>query len=109
MNHLKRNRININHKKERRITYGIHSIEVYLSDFDTDDIVEYLESEGYSVTKATEKCNSFELEKYIDIDRCQEMLNNIVTAKDFLTDILGLLHVATEEEIIERVKQIINQ
>lgn len=24
----------------------VHSIEVYLSDFDTDDIVSYLESEG---------------------------------------------------------------
>ena len=85
------------------------TIEVDLSDFETDEIIEYLKDEGYSVTKPTEKFNSFELAEDIDIDRCQEMLNNKVTAKDFLTDILGLLHVATEEEIIERVKQIINQ
>lgn len=41
--------------------------------------------------------------------RSIELLDNRVTARDYLTDILELTHHASESEILERVKQIINQ
>ena len=46
---------------------------------------------------------------YNIVDQSIEALNNRVTARDYLTDILELTHHASESEILERVKQIINQ
>lgn len=92
------------------------TVEVSLSDFDLDDIVEYVEDEGYTVTK-----DGFDLEegdddgvsakhrRFLIQQRSIELLDNRVTARDFLTDILELTHHASESEILERVKQIINQ
>lgn len=93
------------------------TVEVSLSDFDLDDVIEYVEDEGYTVTK-----DGFDLEEGDDDDvvsakhrrfliqqRSIELLDNRVTARDYLTDILELTHHASESEILERVKQIINQ
>ena len=94
------------------------TVEVSLSDFDLDDVIEYVEDEGYIVTK-----DGFDLEEGDDDDdgvsakhrrfliqqRSIELLDNRVTARDYLTDILELTHHASESEILERVKQIINQ
>ena len=75
------------------------TVEVSLSDFDLDDVIEYVEDEGYTVTKDGSNI----------VDQSIEALNNRVTARDYLTDILELTHHASESEILERVKQIINQ
>lgn len=84
------------------------TIDVDLCDFGTDEIIEYLEDMGYSITKM-DSVSVLNIAEDIDIDRCQAILSNRVTAKDFLTDILGLQHLATNLSIIERVKEIINQ
>ena len=93
------------------------TVEVSLSDFDLDDVIEYVKDEGYTVTK-----DGFDLEegddddsvsakhrRYLIQQRSIELLDNRVTARDYLTDILELTHYASESEILERVKQIINQ
>lgn len=94
------------------------TVEVSLSDFDLDSVIEYVEDEGYIVTK-----NGFDLGEGPDDDdgvsakhrrfliqqRSIELLDNRVTARDYLTDILELMHHASESEILERVKQVINQ
>lgn len=84
------------------------TIDVDLCDFETDEIIEYLEDMGYSITK-NDSVAVLNIAEDIDIDRCQAILSNRVTAKAFLTDILGLQHLATNYQIIERVKEIINQ
>lgn len=84
------------------------TIDVDLCDFETDEIIEYLEEEGYSITK-NDTVAVLNIAEDIDIDRCQAVLNDRVTAKDFLTDILGLQHLVSEEQILKRVKEIINQ
>lgn len=84
------------------------TIDVDLCDFGTDEIIEYLEEEGYSITK-NDTVSVLNIAEDIDIDRCQAVLNDRVTAKDFLTDILGLQHLVSEEQILKRVKEIINQ
>lgn len=93
------------------------TVEVSLSDFDLDSVIEYVEYAGYIVTK-----DGFDLEEGDDDDgvsakhrrfliqqRSIELLDNRVTARDYLTDILELTHHASESEILERVKQVINQ
>lgn len=84
------------------------TVEVSLSDFDLDSVIEYVEDNGYTVTK-----DGFDLEEGYDDGLIQqrsiELLDNRVTARDYLTDILGLMHHASESEILERVKQVINQ
>lgn len=89
------------------------TVEVSLSDFDLDDVIEYVEDEGYIVEKASDrkddKIVSEQSRKYNSQQEIIEMLNNRVTARDYLTDILELTHHASESEILERVKQIINQ
>lgn len=89
------------------------TVEVSLSDFDLDDVIEYVEDEGYIVEKASDrKCDDIVNEQTRKFNSQQEiiaMLNNRVTARDYLTDILELTHHASENEILERVKQIINQ
>lgn len=84
------------------------TIDVDLCDFGTDEIIEYLEDMGYSITK-NDSVSVLNIAEDIDIDRCQAVLNDRVTAKDFLTDILGLQHLVSEEQILKRVKEIINQ
>lgn len=84
------------------------TIDVDLCDFETDEIIEYLEEEGYSITK-NDTVAVLNIAEDIDIDRCQAVLSDRVTAKDFLTDILGLQHLVSEEQILKRVKEIINQ
>lgn len=89
------------------------TVEVSLSDFDLDDVIEYVEDEGYIVEKASDRKHdeivSEQSRKYNSQEEIIEMLNNRVTARDYLTDILELTHHASESEILERVKQIINQ
>lgn len=94
------------------------TVEVSLGDFDLDSVIEYVEYAGYTVTK-----DGFDLEEGDDDDdgvsakhrrfliqqRSIELLDNRVTARDYLTDILELTHHASESEILERVKQVINQ
>lgn len=94
------------------------TVEVSLSDFDLDDVIEYVEYEGYTVKK-----DGFDLgegdddgdgvsakhRRFLIQQRSIELLDNRVTARDYLTDILELTHHASESEILERVKQIINQ
>ena len=84
------------------------TIDVDLYDFETDEIIKYLEDMGYSITK-NDSVAGLNLAECIDIDRCQAVLSDRVTAKDFLTDILGLQHLVSEEQILKRVKEIINQ
>ena len=84
------------------------TVEVSLSDFDLDDVIEYVEDEGYTVTKDGSN-NIGTKYVYNIVDQSIEALNNRVTARDYLTDILELTHHASESEILERVKQIINQ
>lgn len=88
-------------------------VSIDLDVFDEDDLVEYLEDSGYKVTKEDDNDLSgwdqdfnvtFNVTEY-----CANRLSNRVTARDFLTDILGLMHHASESEILERVKQVINQ
>lgn len=87
------------------------TIEVSLSDFDLDDVINYLEDEGYTVTKGGSSNDDNIGTKYVYniVDQSIEALNNRVTARDYLTDILELTHHASDEEILDRVKQIINQ
>ena len=87
------------------------TVEVSLSDFDLDDVIEYVEYEGYTVTKdgSNNDGNIGTKYEYDIVDQSIEALNNRVTARDYLTDILGLMHHASESEILERVKQVINQ
>lgn len=89
------------------------TVEVSLSDFDLDDVIEYVEDEGYIVEKASDRKHdeivSEQSRKYNTQQQIIEMLNNRVTARDYLMDILELSHHASESEILERVKQIINQ
>lgn len=87
------------------------TVEVSLSDFDLDDVIEYIEGEGYTVTKGGSNNDDNIGTKYVYniVDQSIEALNNRVTARDYLTDILELTHHASESEILERVKQIINQ
>lgn len=84
------------------------TIYVDLCDFETDEIIEYLEDMGYCITK-NDSVEVLNIAEDIDIDICQAVLSNRVTAKDFLTDILGLQHLVSEEQILKRVKEIINQ
>lgn len=87
------------------------TVEVSLSDFDLDDVIEYIEDKGYTVTKGGSNNDDNIGTKYVYniVDQSIEALNNRVTARDYLTDILELTHHASESEILERVKQIINQ
>lgn len=68
---------------------------------------------GYIVEKVSDRKHyeivSEQSRKYNSQQEIIEMLNNRVTARDYLTDILELTHHASESEILERVKQIINQ
>ena len=87
------------------------TVEVSLSDFDLDDVIEYIEDNGYTVTKdgSNNDYNIGTKYEYNIVDKSIEALNNRVTARDYLMDILELTHYASESEILERVKQIINQ
>lgn len=87
------------------------TVEVSLSDFDLDDVIDYVEYKGYTVTKdgSNNDDNIGTKYEYNIVDQSIEALNNRVTARDYLTDILGLMHHASESEILERVKQVINQ
>lgn len=85
------------------------TVEVSLSDFDLEDIKWYLEDNGYTVTKGGSDNDDNIWYVYNIVDQSIEALNNRVTARDYLTDILELTHHASESEILERVKQIINQ
>ena len=77
--------------------------------FDEDDLVEYLEDCGYKVTKEDDNdLSGLDLD-FNATEYCANRLSNRVTARDFLTDILGLQHLASEELILKRVKEIINQ
>lgn len=82
---------------------------INLDIFDEDDLVEYLEDCGYKVTKEYDNDLS-ELDLDFNVtEYCANRLSNRVTARDFLTDILGLQHLAPNYQIIERIKEIINQ
>ena len=86
-------------------------VEVSLSDFDLDDVIQYVEDKGYTVV-TKDGSNKYKIgTKYVYniVDQSIEALNDRVTARDYLTDILELTHHASESEILERVKQIINQ
>lgn len=84
-------------------------VSVDLDMFDEDDLVEYLEDCGYKVTKEDDN-DLFGLDLDFNVtEYCANRLSNRVTARDFLTDILGLQHLAPNYQIIERVKEIINQ
>lgn len=87
------------------------TVEVSLRDFDFDDIIKYVEDEGYIVTEKGSNNDGNIRTKYVYniVDQSIEALNNHVTARDYLTDILELTHHASDEEILDRVKQIINQ
>lgn len=84
-------------------------VSIDLDVFDEDDLVEYLEDSGYKVTKEDDNdLSGLDLDFNVT-EYCANRLSNRVTARDFLTDILELTHHAGESEILERVKQIINQ
>lgn len=84
-----------------------YKVVVSLADFDEDDIVNYLEDNGYVVTpKETGVVAESDLQVE---DICRSRLSYRPSARDFLTDILGLQHLASEDQIIDRIKQIINQ
>lgn len=87
------------------------TVEVSLSDFYLDDVIEYVEGKGYTVIEGVRNNDGNIGTKYVYniVDQSIEALNNRVTARDYLTDILELTHHASESEILERVKQIINQ
>lgn len=87
------------------------TVEVSLSDFDLDDVIEYIEGNGYTVTKGGSNNDDNIGTKYVYniVDQSIEALNNRVTARDYLTDILELTHHASESEILERVKQLLTQ
>ena len=88
------------------------TVEVSLRDFDFDDIIKYVEDEGYIIVTEKGSNNDDNIRtKYVYniVDQSIEALNNSVTARDYLTDILELTHHASDEEILDRVKQIINQ
>lgn len=84
-------------------------VSIDLDIFDEDDLVEYLEDCGYKVTKEDDNdLSGLDLDFNVT-EYCANRLSNRVTARDFLTDILELTRHASESEILERVKQIINQ
>lgn len=84
-------------------------VSIDLDVFDEDDLVEYLEDSGYKVTKEDDNdLSGLDLD-FNATEYCANRLSNRVTARDFLTDILELTHHASDGEILERVKQIINQ
>lgn len=84
-------------------------VSIDLDVFDEDDLVEYLENCGYEVTKEDDNDLSGSDLDFNVTEYCAKRLSNRVTARDFLTDILELTHHASESEILERVKQVINQ
>lgn len=84
-----------------------YTIDVSLEDFDVDEIVEYLEDNGYIVTP---KETGVVAESDPQVEGiCRSRLSYRPSARDFLTDILELQHLASEDQIIDRIKQIINQ
>lgn len=76
-----------------------------LDDFSIDQIIEYLEKRGYQVTDDDEFPKQKSLSKV-----CSDYIFNHTKFKnkEFLLNMLDLSSYATEQDIIDRIKEIIN-